>query len=235
MLIQWELDVGKSMAGLPGRPPVRDGRRVVFLQQLADQAAQHLRGIEILFCAELLESALLGRIEKDGEAGLFWHRAARIGGRHWAPIVTAEVPYCNVNLMRTAGTACTAHTLRRMAARSDFANYCSELLSAVGDAQAKRMFGGWGLYIDGVFVAIVVGETLYLKTDDQTQERFVAAGGTRFEYTARGKQHSSGYWSVPPEAMDSPALMAPWARLALEAAVRAKAARAPKGRSSRPR
>jgi DNA transformation protein len=124
--------------------------------------------------------------------------------------------------MRTTGTA---HTLRRMAAHADFANHCSELLSAAGTVQAKRMFGGWGLYIDGVFVAIVVGETLYLKTDDQTQERFVAAGGTRFEYTARGQVHTSGYWTPPPEAMDSPALMAPWARLALEAAVRAKAAR----------
>jgi len=117
-----------------------------------------------------------------------------------------------------------------MAAQSDFANHCSELLSAVGDAQAKRMFGGWGLYIDGVFVAIVAGETLYLKADEQTQARFAEAGGQRFEYTARGKVHTSGYWTVPPEAMDSPALMAPWARLALEAAVRAKAGRAPKPR-----
>jgi DNA transformation protein len=117
-----------------------------------------------------------------------------------------------------------------MAVQPDFVNYCSELLSRVGDVQAKRMFGGWGLYVDGVFVAIIVGEALYLKTDEQTQARFVDAGGSRFEYTARGKQHSSGYWTPPTEAMDSPALMAPWARLALEAALRAQTAAKPRKR-----
>lgn len=109
-----------------------------------------------------------------------------------------------------------------MPVQADFATYCSELLSAVGEVRAQRMFGGYGLYVDGVFVAIIVGETLYLKADEQTQQQFVRAGSKRFEYTARGKQRASmGYWSVPPEAMDSPALMAPWARLALEAALRA--------------
>jgi DNA transformation protein len=108
-----------------------------------------------------------------------------------------------------------------MPVHADFANYCSELLSSVGKVEGKRMFGGHGLYVDGVFVAIIAGETLYLKADEQTHSRFSQAGCTRFEYTARGKQHAANYWSAPPEAMDSPALMEPWARLALEAALRA--------------
>lgn len=110
-----------------------------------------------------------------------------------------------------------------MAVQADFVNYCSELLSGVGEVQGKRMFGGHGLYIDGVFVAIIAKETLYLKADEQTQPRFMDAGSSRFEYTARGEQHATSYWSVPPEAMDSPELMAPWARLAMEAALRARA------------
>jgi DNA transformation protein len=110
-----------------------------------------------------------------------------------------------------------------MAVQSDFANYCSELLSSVGKVHGKRMFGGYGLYVDDVFVAIIADDTLYLKTDKQTRPRFAAAGSQPFEYTARGELHTTSYWSVPPEAMDSPALMAPWARLALDAALRAKA------------
>jgi DNA transformation protein len=86
------------------------------------------------------------------------------------------------------------------------------------------MFGGYGLYIDDVFVAIIAGDNLYLKADDQTQVRFETAGCRRFEYTARGKQHALGFWSVPPEAMDSPSLMQSWARLALEAGLRARTA-----------
>lgn len=34
-----------------------------------------------------------------------------------------------------------------------------------------------------------------------------------------------GYWTVPAEAMESPALMQPWARHALAAALRARAAK----------
>jgi DNA transformation protein len=110
-----------------------------------------------------------------------------------------------------------------MAVQAGFVTYCSELLSAVGEVSGKRMFGGHGLYLDGIFIAIIAGETLYLKADEQTQSRFIDAGCRRFEYTARGERHATSYWSVPPEAMDSPRLMAPWARLALEAALRVKA------------
>jgi DNA transformation protein len=109
-----------------------------------------------------------------------------------------------------------------MAVQAGFVAYCSELLSAVGEVRGTRMFGGHGLYIDGVFVAIIAGDTLYLKADEQTQSRFAEAGCGRFEYTARGERHATSYWSVPPDAMDSPGAMAPWARLALEAALRAK-------------
>lgn len=115
----------------------------------------------------------------------------------------------------------------------DFATYCAELLSSAGTVRCKRMFGGYGLYLDEVFVAIIAGETLYLKTDAQTQGEFERAGGQRFEYTARGKTHALGFWSVPADAMDSPRSMQPWAKLALEAALRVgalKRAQASRGR-----
>jgi DNA transformation protein len=112
-----------------------------------------------------------------------------------------------------------------MAVQAGFVEYCSELLSPMGEVQGKRMFGAHGLYIDSVFVAIIAGETLYLKADGQTQSRFIDAGCRRFEYTARGERHATSYWSAPSDAMDSPGAMAPWAQLALEAALRARTAR----------
>lgn len=114
-----------------------------------------------------------------------------------------------------------------MAVDAEFVNHCCELLSGAGAVRSKRMFGGCGLYVDGLFVAIVAGDTLYLKTSDATRARFVDAGSHAFEYTARGERHSTGYFSAPAEAMDSPALMAPWVRLALEAAVGAHATKRP--------
>lgn len=107
-----------------------------------------------------------------------------------------------------------------------FVSHCLELLAPLGAARARRMFGGHGLYLDDVFVALVAFERLYLKVDAGTQPRFAAAGCEPFVYEGKGKPISMSYWSVPAEAMDSAAEMAPWARLALQAAVAARASKA---------
>lgn len=97
-----------------------------------------------------------------------------------------------------------------------------ELLAAAGEVRAKRMFGAHGLYVNDLFVAIVARDTLYLKADEASRRQFEAAGGRRFEYARQGKQQGTGFWTPPPDAMDSPALMRPWAQLALDAALRAR-------------
>jgi DNA transformation protein len=112
-----------------------------------------------------------------------------------------------------------------MAARSEFAAHCLELLSPLGPARARRMFGGHGFYVDDVFVALALGERLYLKTDAQTRPRFEAAGCEPFVYQGAGKQVTVSYWTAPDDAMESPMLMRPWARLAMEAALRARNAK----------
>lgn len=109
-----------------------------------------------------------------------------------------------------------------MRTHADFATYCTELLAPAGQVRSKRMFGGYGLYLDDVFVAIIVGDALFLKGDEQSRLRFEAAGGRRFEYTRQGKQQGLAFWTVPAQAMDSPTLMRPWVQLALDAALRAR-------------
>ena len=104
----------------------------------------------------------------------------------------------------------------------DYIQHCLELLAPLGPTRARRMFGGFGLYADDVFVAIVQDEQLYLKADDTTRAKFEAAGCKPFVYDAAGKSVSLGYWTAPDEAVESPALMVPWARLAFEAALRAR-------------
>lgn len=106
-----------------------------------------------------------------------------------------------------------------------FVDHCLELFGSAGRPRARRMFGGHGLYLDDLFVAIVAGERLYLKADDATRERFERAGCEPFVYEAQGRTVSLGYWSAPDEALESDAAMRPWARLALDAALRARAAR----------
>ena len=114
-----------------------------------------------------------------------------------------------------------------MAADNDFVTHCLELLAALGRPRAKRMFGGHGIYVDERFMALATGHQLYLKTDALNREAFEQAGCQPFEFAgADGQRVVMSYWSAPDEAMDSPALMLPWARLAMEAALRAANAKA---------
>lgn len=110
-----------------------------------------------------------------------------------------------------------------------FASYCCELLSTAGPCAAKRMFGGYGISTDGLTIALVAdlggGEKLWLKASPETRVTFEAAGCERFGYTAKGESRSLGYYTAPDAAMESIEEMAPWARMALEAALAARSAK----------
>lgn len=108
------------------------------------------------------------------------------------------------------------------AAPQEFVDHCLELLGALGVARARRMFGGHGIYVDGHFVALIAEHTLYLKADAEVQPQFAAAGCRPFEYRGRDDRRIvMAYWTAPQEAMESPAQMLPWARLAIASALRA--------------
>ncbi|HEU5296800.1 MAG TPA: TfoX/Sxy family protein [Burkholderiaceae bacterium] len=113
--------------------------------------------------------------------------------------------------------------------RSDpaFVSHCLELLAPLGAVHARRMFGGHGLYVDDVFIALISDERLYLKTDDASRAAFERAACEPFAYSKRDRSAVTlSYWTAPDEALDSPRAMEPWARLALAAALRARAAHA---------
>lgn len=112
--------------------------------------------------------------------------------------------------------------------RDHFVEHCLELIAPFGHARARRMFGGHGLYVDGSFIAIVATDRLYLKVDATSRARFQAAGCEPFVYDAKSRPISLGYFTVPDEALDSALAMQPWARLALEAALRSATSRPPK-------
>ena len=105
---------------------------------------------------------------------------------------------------------------------SDFIRFCVELLEPLGLVRVKPMFGAHGLYVDDIFLAVIGSdEQLYLKVDAQTKPRFEAAGCAPFRFVEKsGEVMVMSYYQPPAEAMESPALMLPWARLAMEAALR---------------
>jgi DNA transformation protein and related proteins len=115
---------------------------------------------------------------------------------------------------------------------ASFAEYCCELLRSVGRCTPRRMFGGWGISTGGLTIAIVAdlgsGQTLYLKANENTRPLFEQAGCERFTYATKGGPRSVDYYSAPQDALESPQLMAPWARQALDCALKAQSAKVPR-------
>jgi len=114
-----------------------------------------------------------------------------------------------------------------------FIAFLHELLEPLGKVSSRGMFGGHGVYVDGLFIAIVIDECLYLKVDEETKPAFVAAGSAPFVYEGQKKPIEMSYWNVPEEALDSPEQMRPWAKMAIAAALRKPAAKAAKKSSKK--
>lgn len=116
----------------------------------------------------------------------------------------------------------SAVIVQRMPRRNEFLSLVLDLMAPLGTISARAMFGGHGLYCNGLFIAIVVVDKLYFKADAQSQPRFESAGLNRFQYAARGKTVQLMYYEAPVEVYDDSRAMSEWGQLALAAAVRAR-------------
>jgi DNA transformation protein len=108
-----------------------------------------------------------------------------------------------------------------------FIEHLRELFTPHASFEARRMFGGWGVYLDGIMCGLVAEGQLYLKTDAQTRAEFEAAGCGPFVYTAQARPITMSYWSAPEDALESADAMRPWAQLAHAAARRVPVKRKP--------
>ncbi len=98
-----------------------------------------------------------------------------------------------------------------------------EQLAGVGDLLPKAMFGGLGLYADGVFFGLVARDRLYLKVDDSNRARFEAAGSAPFKPYA-DRPMTMNYWDVPPGVLEDADELIAWARASIDVARKSSAA-----------
>ncbi len=116
-----------------------------------------------------------------------------------------------------------------MAKRSEFAEHVTEMMRAFGPVEARAMFGGHGIYHRGTMFALIAQDALYIKTDEANRPEFEALGLGPFVYQGKdGEPMTLSYCSVPEEALESPAVMAEWARSGYACAMRAAAKKAKK-------
>ena len=119
---------------------------------------------------------------------------------------------------------------------SPFVESLLDLLHPLGGVSARRMFGAYGIYKDGLMFGIVSGERFYLKADDENRTSFVEAGMEPFTFTEKsGQTMTMKYHEAPESVFSSPMRMKPWALSAYQAAQRSAAAKTKKKRHGRPR
>ena len=100
----------------------------------------------------------------------------------------------------------------------------ADLFAGLGRITIRRMFGGKGIYHEGLIVALEVGGDIMLKADAVSAPDFAAAGSSQWVYEGhvRKGRVAMPYWSIPDSALDDPEEMAHWARKAYEASLRSR-------------
>lgn len=96
-------------------------------------------------------------------------------------------------------------------------------LTPLGPFRARPMFGGYGLYIDGLIFGLIAWEQLFLKVDERNCGDFEAAGSEPFRYqTSRGETSITSYWRCPDNILNDTKKLQLWASGALAASRRAR-------------
>ncbi len=107
-----------------------------------------------------------------------------------------------------------------MPVNEDFAQFVRDQLSAFGEVEFKNMFGGIGIFKEGVMFAKIGGDKFRLKVDDSNKKQFEDKGMKPF-YSEK-KKKGMPYWEVPQDVLEDRVLLAAWATQSYEIALKSK-------------
>lgn len=117
------------------------------------------------------------------------------------------------------------------ATRNEFVDYVVELMAGWAEVSARKMFGGYGLYREGLMFALIVDDELFFKTDTSNVGQYERVGSHPFVYVSQSRNVQLSYWSAPADSLDSSAEMSGWCQSAYGAALRSQAAKVKKGKA----
>ena len=118
-----------------------------------------------------------------------------------------------------------------MPVSEEYLDYAVDQLGCIGEVAAKRMFGGVGLYNDGLFFGLIAGDVLYFKVDDQNRPAYETAGARPFQPYG-DESYSMSYYEVPVDVLEDVDQLRIWATGAVAAAARKVSSRKRKKKSS---
>ena len=107
-----------------------------------------------------------------------------------------------------------------MALSQSYRDFVLEQLGRVTPVTGKSMFGGVGIYAQGLFFALIAEDRLYFKVDDATRPDFERQGMGPFR--PFGEDSAMGYYEVPADVAEDVNQLETWMKKAIDVAAAAK-------------
>ena len=105
----------------------------------------------------------------------------------------------------------------------EFVSLVVDLMQSIGPVGSKRMFGGFGIFLQDLMFGLIADNELYLKADASNQAEFDDLGLQPFSYNKNGTEMKMSYYQAPEEALEDSEAMNRWAGIGYAAALRAAA------------
>lgn len=99
-----------------------------------------------------------------------------------------------------------------MAVSQSYREFVLEQLSEIVPIRSRRMFGGVGIYGDGLFFAIIADDTLYFKVDESNRPDYQVLGMEQFM--------TMQYYELPADLLEDPDELQLWVEKSLAVAAR---------------
>ncbi len=111
-----------------------------------------------------------------------------------------------------------------MKSSKNFHDYVmSDVFARILGVTSRAMFGGYGIYKDGIIFAIIADGVLYFKADEKTQEEFKKYESAPFIYKSpRNKPITMSYWQLPEEVMEDHLQLEEWVKKSMESSLASK-------------
>ncbi|MCE2991381.1 MAG: TfoX/Sxy family protein [Candidatus Jidaibacter sp.] len=101
---------------------------------------------------------------------------------------------------------------------NNFLDYVKEVLEPFGPITTRAMFGGFGIYKNGVIFAMIADNELYFKADDEASKFFQTYGSEPFTYQGKSGLVRMSYWRVMPEVLEDAEMLKAWFNVGIKAA-----------------
>jgi DNA transformation protein len=105
-----------------------------------------------------------------------------------------------------------------MPVSEEYLDYTVDQLGCIGEIVSRKMFGGVGLYHDGLFFGLIASDVLYFKVDDENRSHYEGAGSRAFQ--PYDGTYSMNYFEVPVDVLEDVDKLREWASAAVAAAER---------------